>query len=291
MKKLLPGILIGISNICSIFASELIESDDIKLVENKAHQLAEKYGKENVLIAYDIDDTLLATTQKLGGAGWQRWQTDLIKSQDFKYAVAKDMDGLDKVHSKLFYLGKMRVIDKNAPVVFNQLQKEGFQTLILTARYSQNRADTNRELEKNGFDLSINPLAGHGFAGNFFPYTKEDPENYGLTQADLKKWNISNPKLVSFTDGMYMTSAQTKGLILKTLFHKLNHKFPAVIFVDDNKGHTASVYEVLNDLDVNIVSIRYSRMDKEIEEFSALDKQNVTEQWNLLQSTLKTVFP
>ena len=59
--------------------SLLTETDDLVTVTNSALQLADRYGQGQVLVVFDIDNTLLAMEQGLGSDQWYYWQKDLEK--------------------------------------------------------------------------------------------------------------------------------------------------------------------------------------------------------------------
>ena len=58
-------------------------------------------GAANVLVVLDIDNTLLATDQDLGGDAWFNWQAGLLKSEPkSEHLVAKSFGGLLRVQGK-----------------------------------------------------------------------------------------------------------------------------------------------------------------------------------------------
>ena len=52
-------------------------TDDLGMVADIALQLADSHGKDQVLVVFDIDNTLLAMEQDLGSDQWYYWQKDL----------------------------------------------------------------------------------------------------------------------------------------------------------------------------------------------------------------------
>ena len=57
----------------------LAETDDLAVVADAALQLADRHGRDKVLVVFDIDNTLLAMEQGLGSDQWYYWQKDLEK--------------------------------------------------------------------------------------------------------------------------------------------------------------------------------------------------------------------
>ena len=54
-------------------------TDDLGMVADMALQLADSHGNDQVLVVFDIDNTLLAMEQDLGSDQWYYWQKDREK--------------------------------------------------------------------------------------------------------------------------------------------------------------------------------------------------------------------
>ncbi|MGZ3722224.1 MAG: DUF2608 domain-containing protein [Bdellovibrionales bacterium] len=271
-------------------ATESLESNDVHLMIDKAHELTAKYDKAEVLLVYDIDNTLLTANQDLGGDAWFNWQAAKIQSGDLKDTVAQDMNGLIDAQSTIFSYGKMHAVDAEGPGVFNRLQHEGYSTLLLTSRGTNNRDATVRELSRNGYDLSIRPLADHGIAGQFIPYDIQHPEESGLTQQEIKALGLGPARSVTIVDGLYMTSGQHKGAMLQTLINRLHRTFRAVLFIDDTPKNLTRMHDALDSVGIDVVTIRYSKLDTEVQRFDRGDKAQVITAWEQLKNTLSSVF-
>jgi hypothetical protein len=272
----------------TVFAGENLESDDLNLVAAHAHRLAEKYGTEQVLVVYDIDNTLLAANQDLGSDQWFTWQSSLIAAGDFTNAVAKDIPGLLKAQGLLFAVGKMHPPQADASALVNGLQSEGFTTLILTSRGPEFRSFTERELQTNGYDLTRKPLGEAGFAGTYLPYDLDAPEQSCLEKGKL---GLGPAQPVSLVGGVMMTSGQHKGAMLRSLLCRLHRSFAAIVFADDTPKHVVRMHDAFDELGVDVVTIRYSREDAKVESFLKGDKSVVVAAWEKLKQTLESLFP
>ena len=289
LKLVLIGVILGFVSIS--LASESIVSDDFHVVATKAYALAEQYGKEEVIVVYDIDNTLLAMNQRLGSDQWFSWQAAKITAGDLTDAVAKDIPGLLSVQGTLYALGSMHAPDKETPAIVNELQQNGFHNLVLTSRGFDFRDATLRELSKNGYHFgktTIHPQ--EGFAGTYLPYELSNISNYGLSEDDVKKFKLGNPNPVSFMDGIFMTAGQHKGVMLRTLLWKTDHLFKAILFVDDQQKHCTRMHDAFDSQGVDVVTIRYSKEDDHVKEFELSDKSQVIEEWEILKNILSTLF-
>ena len=54
-----------------------VETDDLGMVADWAIRMGKDHGEENILVVFDIDNTLLAMEQGLGSDQWYYWQKDL----------------------------------------------------------------------------------------------------------------------------------------------------------------------------------------------------------------------
>ena len=289
LKLALIGLMLHVISIG--FAGQSIETNDFGVVAQKAYELAEHYGMDEVLIVYDIDNTLLAMNQDLGSDQWFNWQAAKIASGDLIDVVAKDFPALLSVQGMLYAVSGMHAPDPEAPSIVNELQQEGFYDLVLTSRGFDYRDSTLRELSKNGYHFTASTLdPQEGFAGTYLPYELSNISDYGLSEDEIKKFKLGEARPVSFMDGIFMTAGQHKGALLRTLLWKTDHLFKAILFIDDQKKHCDRMHEAFDVQGVDVVSIRYSMEDDHVREFEQSDKSQVVEAWESLKNILLTIF-
>ncbi|MBI2645507.1 MAG: DUF2608 domain-containing protein [Deltaproteobacteria bacterium] len=275
-----------------VVASERIETRDFSVVYQKAHELAQKYGSQGVLIVYDIDNTLLAMNQDLGSDQWFTWQETKIKNGDFTDVVAKDFPGLLSVQGILYALSSMHLPQTETPALIAQLQSENFTNLVLTSRGSDYRNATVRELERNSIHMAGAALEPKkGFASTYLPYDLNHISDSGLTAEEVKAWGLGQPRPVSYEDGIFMGSGQHKGAMLRTLLYKTGSHFPAIIFIDDQVKHLDRMEAAFVTRGVELITVRYGKEDDAVLRFQNSDKEDVIEQWNDLDLLLKELFP
>src|SRR6185295_4497566 len=109
--------------------------DDFQEVGAVAARYADQFGPEHVLVAVDIDNTILANDQVLGSEQWFDWQEYLMKYEpESPQLVAKDLPGLLDASGLLYTLGHMHPPQKNLPDIIKQVQARGIATIVLTSR-------------------------------------------------------------------------------------------------------------------------------------------------------------
>ena len=275
----------------SLLACEQRVTSKMEDVAQTASVLAEKVGAENVLIAFDIDNTLLAMDGDLGSDQWFSWQEENLFSGNGNKSVlvANNFAGLLKVQGLLYSLKPMSPPEDKTPFLVRSLQAKGHKVISLTSRGYDFQYSTLRELLRNGINFSRAALAPiEKFSKPAKPY---DPKTvravYGFSSEDMKQLKLNRePREVLYADGLFFMAGQNKGVMLQILLHESGFMPKAVIFVDDNASHTAAVYETCHHLGVHVVTFQYIHEDKRVVAFNKSDKSAVIREWNELKHKL-----
>ena len=277
--------------IFQIIASENLEISNFSNIEKKIAEVGAKYGSKNVLVAFDIDLTLLTTADNFGGDAWFDWQNALQKNNPASPdLVTKNFEKLLLYQVVIQHFVKVYPTEKNIPKILKSLQKKGFKTIALTARGANMRNLAEAQLKSAGFSFKKDCFS-KGFPGEYLPYDSNAPQKYGLTNEDIADYKLQSPREVSFFNGIMMVSGQNKGIMLKTLLSKTGKTFKAIVFIDDGKKNTDNVYNVFKaDNNVDVVSIRYSYDDAIKRQFEESNKNSEIRRWNELKTTIKNIF-
>ncbi len=249
------------------------------------------HGRENVLVVFDIDNTLLSMDTDLGSDAWFEWQAELIKKGQLENAVADSMAGLIEAQATLYYLGKMSETEPAVDEVVKTFQNAGVSVIALTARGPVTRTATVRELRRNGIEFARRGLGQEQKGGSpFLPYTRTSLNEIGISNAEVSQWKLKEPREVSFSEGVFMASGQHKGAMLRILLAQSGAKFSSIVFVDDKEKNTLDVAAGFEATSVDVTAIRYSRKDQEVESFLHGPKNLVAAQWKRLSGILKDLF-
>lgn len=273
-------------------ARESYSTADFSHVVEKSQELAEKHSKENVLVVVDVDNTLLAMNQDLGSDQWFNWQAGLLKddprSPDL---VAADLDGLLGVQGTLFALSRMHPPEPKLPKHLATIQQMGLTTVVLTSRGYGFRDATERELKRNGYDLTLTAPRIQEDRGLFMPFDLERPNAHGLSPEIV--YTIKD-RLgpVTYSNGIYMTAGQNKGYMLRTLLARMEPKraFKAIIFVDDHEKHTTRMHAAFIGDPLQLVTFHYTREAGNVSNFNESKKRHVVEDWRRLESFVESVL-
>jgi hypothetical protein len=275
-----------------VAASEIKETDSIGEVARHVEKLAEKHGPKNVLLVCDLDNTLLAMNQGLGGVAWFDWQARLLKENPkSKELVATDFGGLLRVQTLLFALGRMHRVEHRNAEMIRDLQKRGVRTLILTSRGPACRDSTEAALRDNRLDFARKaPSVKGGFPKKGLPYDPNDTSAAGITPEEAKRFGLGKPRPASYANGVFMTSGQHKGAMLLALLAHCPRRFSAIVFVDDKKKHAEEVVDALRPRGIEIVAYRYAREDGAVRAFKKTGWKKADRQWKLLRKVLDSIF-
>ncbi len=235
MKTLIIALFLVIQ--AQAFAkSKVITTKEYSDVFKSIEQMGEKYGRSNVLVVFDIDDTLLVTPdcQRPDGT-WARGNTKL-------------------------FVCPTHHTEKDLSLKIKEIQEEGFSTIALTARGNVLVESTQRELARlheNALEINFDAQPFDQVIESILvPKTKSCKK--GETPPCLSGKFSDRPQ---FRKGVMYANATNKGLALKALLESLGQSYPAIIFVDDNRKnseHIHSVYKNEKSVDMEIfLYLRY----------------------------------
>jgi hypothetical protein len=253
----------------SLFAHEALQTNTHADVLKKAQELARIYSPQEVLVVYDIDNTLLKARQPLGSDQWFEWQSGAIKNNSPE-ASFKTFDELMDAQGDFFQLSKMDLTENNLSQIVNILKTSGHPMLLLTSRGPEFRNVTERELRRNNLWFSDMALMS-GIANEFL----EVPFKLN----------------VSYMNGIFMTSGHHKGEALAYLLKKSRKTVKAIIFADDHERHTKRVYETFSTRnDLEVVTFRYGKEDATVAAFKTSAKDRVLQETKTLMDVAHTIF-
>ncbi len=272
-------------------ASELQAAKDFADVLPVAEQYVKKFGAEHVLLALDIDNTVMSMNGDLGSDHWFEWQHYLMENEpNSPHLVAKSFAGLLDAQHILYDRQHMHPTQPDQPAIIARLQKLGISTILVTSRGPEFRDDTERELKRCGYDFAATELPVNDLSNkDYLAYDPKNPEKDGLTAADLAKFKLVTPHPVSYADGIFMTAGQHKGMMLLTLLKRAMRDIKAVIYVDDNVHHVGNVFAACMSRNIEVTSIHYYHEELIVQRFQYGDKTAVDEAWQATKRAARTV--
>jgi len=243
----------------------LAETDDLAMVTSEALQLAGRYGPDQVLVVFDLDNTLLAMEQGLGSDQWYYWQKNLQEEDPCSGMLVNNRF---KAQGALFFASAMRPTQADAAEQVLRLQDAGLHVIVLTSRGPGYSLQTFRELRRNGISFWTSALPPRrGYPESFIP---ED-----------------GSRAARYEDGVFLTAGQHKGAMLNALLNKTGTNSPTVVVMaDDKEEHLRAVMETFEGSGTRVHAWRYGREDANV---SNLNTQEAAAQWDAVKPALMKI--
>lgn len=140
----------------------------------------------------------------------------------------------------------MSLVEEGTKSFIEGFQKQKIPLVALTSRGPSMRSNTLRELNRAQIDFSHTAIKG--------------------------SFDINFKRTTTYRHGIFMTSGQHKGEMLKYLIETNSKKYKYIIFVDDHQKHTDNVYNTFKDSEIQIYTFRYGHEDERVQEFKANTK-------------------
>lgn len=237
----------------------------LEAVRDDALALAESLGPEQVLVVFDIDNTLLAMTQGLGADQWYEWQDELGDSDRCDERFVGDVLA---AQGALYFASAMRPTEPDAPQWVRDIQAAGLPVIALTSRGPGYRLQTFRELRRAGYRFDDSGIGPGGIpADDFIP--------------------PSGKRASRYEDGVFLTAGQHKGDMLYDLLELTNTAMPSVVVMADDKvRNLQAVIDRFKPLGVPVRAWRYAGEDQNVDQF---DAARAAHQWQLAEPALRAL--
>lgn len=234
-------------------------TNDLNNVTDAAESFSARFQPEEVLVIFDLDNTLLTMDSALGSVAWYDWQAEMADKPGCQPGELNDRFAAQGL---LYFLGSMRPVQPDTADIVAGLQRAGHPVLVLTARGPDYYLETLRELTRN--DLIFTPLRASLRGQNALTYALQRP--------------------VRYQQGVLMVAGQNKGEMLLDLYARLKLALPqAVVMADDSRDNLEDMQTSLKQAGIPGQLFRYGLAD---DKAAAFDPINAAAQWRQLLPTL-----
>lgn len=212
-----------------------------EIVETKHFCQVKDYVDEDTLLLLDIDDTLLAPQQMLGGDQWFRHRLEIHLEESMNFSHALELAVAEWVAVR--HLTQMELVEPGTETILKGLQEKGLQVMGLTAQGCSLSHRTVEHLRHHQIDLSLT-------APFNTPYYYEEKDQGIL-----------------FRKGILFTSGTPKGKALFRLFDQYGYRPKKIVFVDDRESNLTDVEKEASKEGISFIGIRYGYADERKENF------------------------
>lgn len=241
------------------------ETSDLADVTADTLKLIEITGKKDILVVFDIDNTLLAMEQGLGSDQWYDWQKHLSEEDQCN---PRNVGDRFAVQGAMYFVSAMRLTQQDGARQVRAIQDQGVPVIALTSRGKFYRLQTFRELRRNNLDFSYSaPGPDGGYDEPFVP--------------------VANGRLSLYENGVFLTAGQHKGQMLYALLEKTGTPLPAaIIMTDDKQNNLDAIKETFSALNIPVRAWRYTGEDKNVREFNP---DQADAQWKSIDDALRQI--
>jgi len=264
---LLAACTVNIQTDWSNGSIEALDSQTANLADVRTDiiELIDQAGKEDVLVVFDIDNTLLAMEQGLGADQWYEWQKDLSNNDRCN---PDNVGNRFAVQGALYFVSAMRNTQADGPEQVKAIQDFGVAVIALTSRGMEFELQTFRELRRNGYSFSYTAIGPPGgYEKPFIP--------------------VKDGRFSLYRDGVFLTAGQHKGQMLLALLKKTGTPMPGVIvMIDDKQKNLDAIKETFAPLEIPVHAWRYSAEDENVRSF---DPELANDQWKSIEDALRQI--
>ena len=290
-------------------------AESFQPVAENIYLLGNKYGTKNVLLVFDIDNTLLTMPHNLGSDQWFEWQDHLLGiDPESPQLMVNDFGELLNAQALLWQLIAMKPTESTLPGLIKQFQLQGFTTLLLTSRGPENHDQTLKSLHDNNYRFELSALPGKPELNKvYLPYNRDRISDIGISkqhaiatglgfanneQCTKAKYGFKapcfkKPRDAMYANGIFLTSGQHKGIMLQSLLHQTGftgpNRFQAIVYVDDKKRHVERIYKTFCNTPTELSIFHYTHELPRVTEFTNSDKKEVLSKWNEIKRLLNSL--
>lgn len=211
-----------------------------EIFEIKNINALNKYIKPDMLVIFDIDNTLIEPIQELGTTQWFKHRIMEYRSYGFDKNVA--LEKALREWTAIQSITQVKVVEKETAEIIQNLQLEGFPIMGLTTRGLGLSTRTIEQLESVNIHLS----------------------ETAPTQEEIF---FMNERGVLFRGGTLFTAGTNKGNALIEFFNRLNYSPSSILFINDNASHLRSLEEACFQKDISFIGLRYGYLDEKVKNF------------------------
>ena len=229
MRYLLVFVLLGFN----FLFSQVLEIKDIDNLTD--------FVSKDTLVIFDLDNTLIETSQSLGSDQWFDYSLQEIKKNNSNFKKAFEKMLLD--YFAILHVTRMNLVEKNIPSIINKLQKNNY-VMGLTGRSLELSFCTKMQLQKHDIDFS-----------------KKSVSHKNLY------FVINEEKDALFKHGILFCGGCDKGICLFSVFSKINYKPKKIVFIDDKEQNLLAVKKYCEKEKIPFLGLRYNKLDKKVGDF------------------------
>jgi hypothetical protein len=199
------------------------------------------YIHKEMLVIFDLDNTLIQTSQDLGSDQWFSHRMEECQKKTDR--SEKEQEKLIQDYSAILNMVSFKLVEKSFIDVLTTLQKKQLTLMAQTARGMAFYWITQKHLQSVGIDLSKKT-----------PYEKD--------------FYFRNQKEIFWQKGILFSNGTDKGQTLFEFFDFIGYKPKAICFIDDKLTPLNKVQKECDKRKIPFIGLRYSYLDSKVKSYS-----------------------
>jgi len=228
-----------------------INTSDIADIRNRIVTLQKRYTANQILVVFDLDDTLLTAPQFVGSDTWYQWQSGKIKTTKGRLIPGyQKVPCLLDMQGWMYSFSPMKYTDSRVKPLVEYIQGQKIASFVLTARGNEFRGATERVLKQNLLSFKATALG------------KKSDGKVPLALYVDKDGKRS--ATVSYLNGIMMVAGLHKGKMLANILRKYGQQKKVIVFVDDNLKNVNNVMSEFANRPERMFVFHYTKVSKPI---------------------------
>lgn len=229
-----------LNKVISIFLCFVCFQLSGEIVEIKHMKELYPYLKPDMLVVYDIDNTIIEPKQTLGSDQWFHHRIDEYKSYGFDDSYSLEMALREWMAVQ--NITSVKLVEEQTGDIISDLQKKGYKLIGLTTRGLGMSTRTIDQLERVGVNLE-------------------------LTAPTKDEFYFTNGRGVLYHTGVLFTANTHKGEALRKYLQHIGLNPTSVMFINDKYSHIVPVEEFCESENIPFIGLRYSYLDEKVKSF------------------------
>lgn len=190
---------------------------------------------ENILMIFDIDNTLAMPVTDVGSSQWFSYRINNIMSTGLNRIQALEI--VLPVYFKIQNIIDLKPVENDLTInVMQQLKDLNVSTMALTSRSYHIATRTSDQLANAGIQLNIPPCLNH-------------------------PWEFTMQSRIVFQNGILFCGHNNKGQALMNLCGACSFKPACVLFVNDKINYLEAVGSACCEKGISFIGLRYNYLD------------------------------
>ena len=226
-----------ILSFCLLFSPVILQGEVVEIMHMEEIL---PHVKPEMLIVFDIDNTIIEPVQTLGSDQWFHHRIETYLS--YGYNPSDALQTALKEWMSVQNITKVKLVEDGIDKVIADLQEQGFTVMGLTTR---------------GLGMCLRTIEQLDTVGVSFRESSPTKEEI----------HFMNERGILFRSGILFTAATHKGEALRMLLKRAGYQAKSVMFVNDKYSHIVPIEEVCEGEEIPFIGLRYGHVDEKVKNF------------------------